>query len=98
MLKAYLAEKKELVEKNLQKILERYEKPELYSEAMKYAVMNGGKRLRPILMYMMCDLFGKKYETILPAHWNLFIAIPLCMMIFLPWIMTCIEGENLQLM
>ena len=26
--------------------------------------MNGGKRLRPILMYMMCDLFGKKYETI----------------------------------
>ena len=51
MLKAYLAEKKELVEKNLQKILERYEKPELYSEAMKYAVMNGGKRLRPILMY-----------------------------------------------
>ena len=44
MLKAYLAEKKELVEKNLQKILERYEKPELYSEAMKYAVMNGGKK------------------------------------------------------
>ena len=38
MLKAYLAEKKELVERNLQKILERYEKPELYSEAMKYAV------------------------------------------------------------
>ena len=64
MLKTYLAEKKELVEKNLQKILERYEKPELYSEAMKYAVMNGGKRLRPILMYMMCDLFGKKYEII----------------------------------
>ena len=64
MLKAYLAEKKELVERNLQKILERYEKPELYSEAMKYAVMNGGKRLRPILMYMMCDLFGKKYEAI----------------------------------
>jgi len=64
MLKAYLAEKKELVEKNLQKILDRYKKPELYSEAMKYAVMNGGKRLRPILMYMMCDLFEKKYENI----------------------------------
>ena len=32
MLKAYLAEKKELVEKNLQKILDRYQKPELYSE------------------------------------------------------------------
>ena len=64
MLKAYLAEKKELVEKNLQKILDRYQKPELYSEAMKYAVMNGGKRLRPILMYMMCDLFGRNYENI----------------------------------
>ena len=64
MLKAYLAEKKELVEKNLQKILDRYKNPELYTEAMKYAVMNGGKRLRPILMYMMCDLFEKKYENI----------------------------------
>ena len=38
MLKAYLAEKKELVEKNLQKILDRYQKPKLYSEAMKYAL------------------------------------------------------------
>ena len=64
MLKAYLAAKKELVEKNLQKILDRYQKPELYSEAMKYAVMNGGKRLRPILMYMMCDLFERNYNAV----------------------------------
>ena len=31
---------------------------------MNYAVMNGGKRIRPILMYMMCDLFQKSYENV----------------------------------
>ena len=36
----------------------------MLSEAMNYSVMNGGKRLRPIIMYMMCDLFNKNYEEI----------------------------------
>ena len=64
MLKEYLIEKKEIVEKNLEKKLEKYKYPEELSEAMKYAVMNGGKRIRPILMYMICDLFGKEYDKI----------------------------------
>ena len=64
MLKDYLKEKKEIVEKNLQKKLQKYEYPERLSEAMNYAVMNGGKRIRPILMYMMCDLFQKSYENV----------------------------------
>ena len=64
MLKDYLKEKKEIVEKNLQKKLKKYEYPERLSEAMNYAVMNGGKRIRPILMYMMCDLFQKSYENV----------------------------------
>lgn len=64
MLKNYLKEKKEIVEKNLQKKLQNYKFPNKLSEAMNYAVMNGGKRLRPILMYMMCDLFHKSYERV----------------------------------
>ena len=64
MLKEYLAEKKKIVEKKLQEALSRYAYPERLSEAMEYAVMNGGKRIRPIIMYMICDLFGKGYENI----------------------------------
>lgn len=69
MLNQYLKEKKEIVEQNLQKKLKKYKYPERLSEAMNYAVMNGGKRLRPILMYIICDMFSKdmnenRYEKI----------------------------------
>ena len=59
MLKEYLSEKKETVEKELIKKLEKYKYPETLSEAMTYAVMNGGKRIRPIIIYMICDLFSE---------------------------------------
>ena len=64
MFKEYLKEKKEIVEKNLEKILKKYEYPHRLSEAMKYGVMNGGKRIRPIIMYMICDLFEVNYTKI----------------------------------
>lgn len=64
MFKEYLKEKKEIVEINLEKILKKYEYPHRLSEAMKYGVMNGGKRIRPIIMYMICDLFGESYTKI----------------------------------
>ncbi|MDO5088705.1 MAG: polyprenyl synthetase family protein [Leptotrichiaceae bacterium] len=64
MLKEYLSQKKELIEKELQKNLRKYSHPKTLSEALYYAVMNGGKRLRPILMYMMCDLFQRSYDNI----------------------------------
>lgn len=64
MFKEYLKEKKEIVEKNLEKIMKKYEYPHRLSEAMKYGVMNGGKRIRPIIMYMICDLFGESYTKI----------------------------------
>ena len=64
MFKEYLKEKKEIVEKNLEKMLKKYEYPHRLSEAMKYGVMNGGKRIRPIIMYMICDLFEESYTKI----------------------------------
>jgi len=61
MLREYLEDKKKIVEGNLKELLGNYENkyPEKLSEAMEYAIMNGGKRIRPILMYMVCDLFEK---------------------------------------
>ena len=64
MFKEYLKEKKEIIEKNLEKMLKKYEYPDRLSEAMKYGVMNGGKRIRPIIMYMICDLFEVNYTKI----------------------------------
>ena len=61
MLREYLEEKKKVVEDSLIELLDSYrgKYPEKLAEAMEYAVMNGGKRIRPILMYMICDLFEK---------------------------------------
>ena len=61
MLREYLEEKKKVVEDSLIELLDSYrgKYPEKLAEAMEYGVMNGGKRIRPILMYMICDLFEK---------------------------------------
>ena len=61
MLREYLDEKKKVVENSLRELLGNYrgKYPEKLAEAMEYAVMNGGKRIRPVLMYMICDLFEK---------------------------------------
>lgn len=61
MLREYLEEKKKIVEDSLIELLANYRNkyPEKLAEAMEYAVMNGGKRIRPILMYMICNLFEK---------------------------------------
>ena len=59
-----MEEKKEIIEKNLKKSLSKYKYPERLSEGMEYAVMNGGKRIRPVIMYIICDLFEKEYKYI----------------------------------
>ena len=61
MLQEYLEERKKIVEDSLVELLANYRNkyPEKLAEAMEYAVMNGGKRIRPVLMYMICDLFEK---------------------------------------
>ena len=57
MLKIYLKEKREIFEKYLQEKMTELKYPERLSESMVYSVMNGGKRLRPVLMYMIADIF-----------------------------------------
>ncbi|MGI0491977.1 geranylgeranyl diphosphate synthase CrtE [Alkalinema pantanalense CENA528] len=60
-LKTYLAEKQALVEVALdQSIALAY--PETIYESMRYSLMAGGKRLRPILCLATCELMGGNTE------------------------------------
>lgn len=65
-LAAYLSERKVLVEAALdQSITVTY--PETIYEAMRYSLMAGGKRLRPILCLATCELTGGTLESAMPT-------------------------------
>ncbi len=65
-LKAYLQGKKEIVEKALDESLPM-EKPEKIYEAMRYSLLAGGKRLRPILCLATADLLGQTQVVAMPT-------------------------------
>lgn len=60
MLKDYLSKEKKAVEKVLQEYLNELDYPKVISEGMRYSVLNGGKRLRPILLSVILELLGKE--------------------------------------
>ena len=59
-------------------------------EAMRYAALGGGKRLRPFLLIEAARVFGVAEEHALDAarRLNACIATRSCMTIFPPWTMT----------
>lgn len=57
-MKSYLDKMQKRVEEKLLGYLEELHYPPVMSEGMKYALLNGGKRLRPILHYMTLELLG----------------------------------------
>lgn len=64
-LKQYLAEQRTLVEQALETYLPSADTyPPLLHESMRYSVFAGGKRLRPIMVLMAAELFGKKAESV----------------------------------
>ena len=67
MLKPFLNEKKLFIEKNLDSFLSELSYPTQIAEGMKYAVLNGGKRIRPILLFMILDLFNKEEKYGVPC-------------------------------
>ena len=67
MLKEYLKEKKELIEKTIDSYLGEFSYPHVISEGMRYAVLNGGKRIRPVLILMTLDILGKDETLGLPS-------------------------------
>lgn len=67
MLKEYLKEKKEIVEKTIDSYLREFSYPHVIAEGMRYAVLNGGKRIRPVLILMTLDILGKDETLGLPS-------------------------------
>ena len=60
-LNSYLKQQKALVEQALDRSIE-IARPEKIYEAMRYSLLAGGKRLRPILCLATCDLIGGTEE------------------------------------
>lgn len=65
-LSTYLAERKALVEKALDSSISIVYPEKIY-EAMRYSLLAGGKRLRPILCLATCELAGGNIEMAIPT-------------------------------
>jgi geranylgeranyl diphosphate synthase, type II len=63
---SYLGERKQAVEEALDHWVPMAEPATLY-EAMRYSLLVGGKRLRPILCLASCDLLGGEREWAMPT-------------------------------
>ena len=67
-LENYFSQRRRIVDRALLKYLPKAEgqAAELIS-AMRYSVLAGGKRIRPVLMLAIADMFGTPYKKIMPA-------------------------------
>lgn len=66
MFKSYLKSQRELIDSRIVYYLNKLEYPNVIAEGMKYSVLNGGKRLRPILLLMVLELYEKDFKLALP--------------------------------
>jgi geranylgeranyl diphosphate synthase type II len=64
-LKKYLAKKTENVNSALKRFLPKDNS--IVSQGMRYSVLAGGKRLRPIFVILTAELFGGKSKDVMPA-------------------------------
>lgn len=58
----YLKEKTSYFEQELKKELAELNYPQTISKGMEYALLNGGKRLRPLLLFITLELLNQKIE------------------------------------
>ena len=65
-IKAYLKERREMVDSFLQSYFDSCISPTLLNDAMAYSVFAGGKRVRPILTLASYEACGGKAEDIVP--------------------------------
>jgi geranylgeranyl diphosphate synthase, type II len=67
-LNIYLLDKRQQIDAALHRILEAAPQPKArIAEAMRYALMSGGKRLRPVLCLAACESVGGNAELSLPV-------------------------------
>lgn len=62
----YLRSRKELIEAQLNNYFKENAFPEILTKSIRYSLLDSGKRIRPILMLAVADLFKAPYEIILP--------------------------------
>jgi len=63
-----MQEKKKVIDQYLEEKLPPENKnPSEIHRSIRYSVLNGGKRVRPILTMMTAELLGQSYEKVLPA-------------------------------
>ncbi|AGB40535.1 geranylgeranyl pyrophosphate synthase [Halobacteroides halobius DSM 5150] len=63
-----ITKKAKLINQTLEELLPMEEaKPKKLSQAMRYSVLAGGKRLRPILTLLVAKLIGEEEKKVLPA-------------------------------
>jgi len=66
--KKYLKKRKNIIDNALEAFLPSYYKTQTpLISAMRYSVLNGGKRFRPILVLASCEAVGGKFETAIPC-------------------------------
>ena len=67
-LNSYMKDKKKVIDIYLEnKLPPENEDPQMIHKSIRYSVLNGGKRIRPILTLMVAELLGKDYKKVLPA-------------------------------
>ncbi|MDR1832784.1 MAG: polyprenyl synthetase family protein [Fusobacteriaceae bacterium] len=66
-LKHYLAENNEILERELDLTLAAIPYENVIKEGMRYAILNGGKRIRPNLLFLTLRLLGKPMEAGIPT-------------------------------
>ncbi|MCX8073799.1 MAG: polyprenyl synthetase family protein [Candidatus Binatia bacterium] len=62
----YLEKKRRLIDRALDRYLPATSVPDRLVEAMRYSLLGGGKRVRPILSLAACEAVGGNSETVLP--------------------------------
>ncbi|KPV43261.1 polyprenyl synthetase family protein [Alicyclobacillus ferrooxydans] len=64
---AYMEERKNLIEANLRPVFPGEDVPEVLFDSMRYSLLSGGKRLRPMLCLATAETFGIPVGKALPA-------------------------------
>lgn len=62
----YLNSRKEIIETELKKYFPEDIYPEILGSSIRYSLLDAGKRVRPILLLAVADLFNTPYEKALP--------------------------------
>ena len=64
----YMQEKKKVIDQYLEeKLPPESQNPFMLHRSIRYSVLNGGKRIRPILTFMTAELLEQSYEKVMPA-------------------------------